>query len=120
MKRNKLDPRILKKLEEITKGKMTRASIRVALSEIRRDHPRLTLNAAAQVFARKRNSSIARWLKQEDRETLTTFKFEKITQGDGTKIYIITERDTLEKFQFASRSYVWPQGIYIPEPTEQT
>lgn len=42
-------------------------------------------------------------------------KVEKIIQSEGTKIYIITERDSGNKFQFASRSVVWPPGV--PSPT---
>lgn len=78
MRKTKLNRRILKKLVEMTKGEMTEHSIRNALSKIRREHPSLTLNAAGQIFARKRNSSVARWLKLEDRETLKTVKIEKI------------------------------------------
>lgn len=78
MRKTKLDQKILKKLVEITKGEMTEHSIRNALSKIRRENPSLTLNAAAQVFARKRHSSVARWLKPNDRETLKTLKIERI------------------------------------------
>ena len=38
-------------------------------------------------------------------------KVEKHKQTDGTTIYILTERDTENKFQFASRSIAWPPGI---------
>ncbi len=37
-------------------------------------------------------------------------KIEKKKQSDGTTIYIITERETKNKFQFASRSLAWPGG----------
>jgi hypothetical protein len=37
-------------------------------------------------------------------------KVEKKKHSDGTTIYILTNRDTLNKFQFASRSVVWPSG----------
>lgn len=37
-------------------------------------------------------------------------RVEKKKQDDGTTIYIITERSTGNKFQFASRSYAWPPG----------
>ena len=37
-------------------------------------------------------------------------KIEKKLQLDGTTIYIITDRDTEEVFQFASRSVVLPPG----------
>lgn len=37
-------------------------------------------------------------------------KVEKKKQSDGTTIYILTDRNTENKFQFASRSVVWPPG----------
>jgi len=37
-------------------------------------------------------------------------KVEKKKQSDGTKIYIITDRNTGDIFQLASRSIVWPSG----------
>lgn len=37
-------------------------------------------------------------------------KVEKKKQSDGTTIYILTNRDSGEKFQFASRSIAWPSG----------
>ena len=38
-------------------------------------------------------------------------KVEKKKQTDGTTIYILTDRSTGDKFQFASRSIAWPPGI---------
>ena len=38
-------------------------------------------------------------------------KVEKKKQTDGTTIYILTDRNTQDKFQFASRSIAWPPGI---------
>jgi hypothetical protein len=35
-------------------------------------------------------------------------KVEKIKQGEGSKIYILTDRNNGNKFQFATRSLVWP------------
>jgi len=37
-------------------------------------------------------------------------KVEKYKQSEGTTIYILTELNTGNKFQFASRSLVWPPG----------
>lgn len=37
-------------------------------------------------------------------------KVEKKKQSEGTTVYILTNRDTEEKFQFASRSVAWPSG----------
>jgi hypothetical protein len=37
-------------------------------------------------------------------------KVEKDERADGTTIYILTDRNTGDKFQFASRSMAWPAG----------
>ncbi len=37
-------------------------------------------------------------------------KVEKILRGSGTKIYIITDRNSGNKFQFASKGQIWPAG----------
>jgi len=39
-------------------------------------------------------------------------KAEKIKQTDDTKVYILTNKNTGEKFQFASRSLAFPPGIF--------
>lgn len=38
-------------------------------------------------------------------------KVEKKEQIDGSRIYILTDRNTGSKFQFASRSNAWPSGL---------
>lgn len=38
------------------------------------------------------------------------FLIEKMKRGDGTTIYTITDKKTQIKYQFASRSLVWPAG----------
>lgn len=78
MRKTKLNSRILRKLVDKIAGKMTEQSIRSALSRIRGKHPSLTLNAAAEVFAKKKGFSVARWLNDKDRETLKTIVVEKI------------------------------------------
>ncbi len=40
-------------------------------------------------------------------------KVEKKKQTDGSTIYILTNRDTENKFQFASRSIAWPPGYVL-------
>lgn len=40
-------------------------------------------------------------------------KIEKKKQSDGTKIYIITDKNTKEKFKFATRSLAWPPGYAL-------
>ncbi|PIN90248.1 hypothetical protein COU57_04020 [Candidatus Pacearchaeota archaeon CG10_big_fil_rev_8_21_14_0_10_32_14] len=58
--------------------------------------------------------------KYGDAETTTymniypDLKVEKYKEGDGTTIYILTDRNNPEsKFQFASRSVAWPPGYGI-------
>jgi len=63
-------------------------------------------------------NSIINWETQYGDAEVTTYmnyyhnlKVEKKEQLDGTKIYILTNRDSENKFQFTSRSYVFPPGI---------
>ena len=42
-------------------------------------------------------------------------KVEKKLQTDGTTIYILTDRNNQNKFQFASRSVAWPPGYGLNE-----
>lgn len=62
------------------------------------------------------NSIIGLETTEGDAETTTymnyyhDLKVEKQKQLDGTKIYILTDRNNDKKFQFASRSYVFPPG----------
>ena len=42
-------------------------------------------------------------------------KVEKKKQSDGSKVYILTDRNSGNKFQFASRSVAWPPGYGTEE-----
>ena len=64
------------------------------------------------------SGSIANWeARFGDSEIMTymssypSIKVEKKVQDDGTKIYILTNADTSEKFIFATKSYVIPVGV---------
>jgi len=63
-------------------------------------------------------SSIINWeARYGDSESLSfmmhypSLKIEKKLQSDGTTIYILTNKNTLDKFMFASRSVALPVGI---------
>lgn len=63
-------------------------------------------------------SSVSQWeARYGDSETLNymlyypSLKVEKKKQSEGTTIYILTDRDTNEKFYFASRSIAIPAGL---------
>ena len=65
-------------------------------------------------------NSILNWeASYGDAETTTymnyyhDLKVEKKKQSDGSTVYILTDRNTEEKFQFASRSVAWPPGYGI-------
>lgn len=78
MRKTQLNPKIINILKEKTKGKMSEQAIRNELSKIRREDPSLTLNAAAEIFAKKRDFSVARYFSDKDREVLKTIKIEKV------------------------------------------
>ncbi len=56
-----------------------------------------------------------------DSETMTymmyypALKVEKKKQAEGTTIYVLTNRETLDKFIFASKSVVFPPGVRVPQ-----
>ena len=63
-------------------------------------------------------SSISNWeARYGDSETMNymlyypSLKVEKKKQGDGTTIYILSDRASLDKFMFASRSVALPAGL---------
>lgn len=65
-------------------------------------------------------NSIINWETQYGDAEVTTYmdyyhnlKVEKKKQVDETTMYILTNRDSGDKFQFASRSYAFPPGIAI-------
>lgn len=69
------------------------------------------------------SSSILNWeARYGDSDPLTymlyypNIKVEKKKLGDGSTIYILTDRPTEQKFMFASRSFIWPAG-YLTPPT---
>ncbi len=62
-------------------------------------------------------TSILNWEARYGDSDITTYmtyypnvKVEKYKQGDGSTIYILTDRPTEDKFVFASRSLAWPAG----------
>lgn len=62
-------------------------------------------------------SSILNWEARYGDSDTTTYmmyypniKVEKLKQSDGSKIYILTARNTQDKFVFATRSLSWPAG----------
>lgn len=102
MKKPELNPRILKYLKEKLKGKVSEYTIQPAISRIRRKYPSLTLNAAAEVFARKYDESIQKFFNDRDRDSLKTKKIEKITiktqsPKKRSKLIIIARYETNDK-----------------------
>jgi hypothetical protein len=67
-------------------------------------------------------SSILNWEARYGDSDITTYmlyypniKAEKYKQGDGSKIYILTAKDTEDRFMFATRSLSWPAGYGFGE-----
>ncbi|MEM3576886.1 MAG: hypothetical protein QXX51_00310 [Candidatus Bathyarchaeia archaeon] len=99
MKKPELDPRIVQKIKR--KGKISEKTIRPAISKIRGDNPSLTLNAAAEIFAKKHGFSVSRYLNDKDRDALKSLQIEKIKVPVGKpksrkKIAIIANYDTTD------------------------
>tara|TARA_Y100000310_G_C20612220_1_gene778624 strand:+ start:644 stop:1489 length:846 start_codon:yes stop_codon:yes gene_type:complete len=83
----------------------------------RYDELKVNLNNNLYELVSIANSIISMEVRYGDSETTTymnyyhDLKVEKHKQTEGSTIYILTERDNGNKFQFASRSIAWPAGI---------
>ncbi|MCB2141231.1 hypothetical protein KQH27_00825 [bacterium] len=102
MSKSKLDPRIYEILKEKTKSSLKESSIRPSLSYIRQKYPFLTLNAAAEVFAKERGFNVTGYLTDEDRKTLTHLQFKPVqtikTSNNKKKIETIVSYETKNKW----------------------
>ena len=78
MRTPELDPRILKFLKEKLQGKISENTIQSAISRIRAKDPYLTLNASAEVLARKYDTSVQKFFNERDRDSFKTRKIERI------------------------------------------
>jgi len=73
--KKRLDPRLFEKIKSHPKIKLGPGAIRNAISEIRKENPGITLNAAAYEFARRRGGfSLWKSLGEEDRLSLQYLK----------------------------------------------
>lgn len=70
-----LNPKILTFLHQRL-GKPI-STIRSAISVLKREYPRSTLNAVAQIYARQHGESVLRLMSKEDKLTIPSVKFEK-------------------------------------------
>lgn len=100
MPKAKLNPKMLEILQR--KTKFSEQVIRNALSNIRSRYP-VTLNAAAHIYAQKKGiSGTARYLTEEDRNSLKGIEFKripiKIPQKRREKIIEIAKFETPNKF----------------------
>jgi hypothetical protein len=85
---DRLDPKIMEALVKRT-GKLAE-QIRPRLSELRRKHSGLTMNAAAQKYAQSHGTSIMSRLGAEDRQSLATVQ--AITQVSVSSVSKVDKR----------------------------
>lgn len=85
---DRLKPNILETL--VNKTGKTAESIRPRLSELRRKHSGLTMNAAAQIYAQKHGTSIMGKLDPADRHSLATVQ--SVTQVTVSSVSKVDKR----------------------------
>src|SRR3989344_2392422 len=85
---DRLNPKIMEVLVE--KTSKTAEQVRPLLSELRRKHSGLTMNAAAQIYAQSHGTSIMSKLGQEDRQSLATVQ--AITQVSVSSVSKVDKR----------------------------
>lgn len=67
-----LNPKIFEFLKKKLANTVAESTIRPAITRIRTKNPTLTLNAAAEIFARKYGTSVQRYWVPEDRPSYGT------------------------------------------------
>ena len=97
-----LDPRILNLLKDKLKGRMSEKSIPSAISRIRAKHPGLTLNASAEILARKYDFSVQKYFNDKDRDAFKSREIERIKiksprTNSERRIIVIAKYDSDDK-----------------------
>ncbi len=72
MVRQELNPKIFDFLKKKLENRIAESTIRPSITRIRAKNPTLTLNAAAEIFARKYGTSVQRYWSPEDRASYGT------------------------------------------------
>src|SRR3989338_5361216 len=112
---DRLNPNIMEVL--IKKTSKTTEQIRPRLSELRRKHSGLTMNAAAQIYAQSHGTSIMSKLGQEDRQSLATVQ--AITQVSVSSVSKVDKRtlninnSPIHNLSFGDRNQVGPRVVNI-------
>jgi len=78
MVKPELNPKIFEFLKKKLAGIVAESTIRPAITRIRAKNPTLTLNAAAEIFARRYNTSIQRYWHPDDRASYGTIIREEV------------------------------------------
>src|SRR3989304_8551101 len=80
MKKGELDSKILESLKRKLSGQVSEHTIQPAISRIRARYPFLSLNAAAEIFARRYHTSVQKYFNDKDREAYGTFNGMRVTK----------------------------------------
>ncbi|OGZ05936.1 MAG: hypothetical protein A2845_04000 [Candidatus Lloydbacteria bacterium RIFCSPHIGHO2_01_FULL_49_22] len=118
---DRLNPKIIVILE--AKLGKTAEQIRPRLSELRRKHSGLTMNAAAQMYAMSHNTSIMGKLDVEDRQSLATVQ--AITQVSVSSVSKVDKRtlninnSPIHNLSFGDRNQVGQSVVNIDNSLEK-
>jgi translation initiation factor 1 (eIF-1/SUI1) len=99
---------------------MSEKSIPSAISRIRARHPALTLNASAEVLARKYDFSVQKFFSPKDREVFKSIEIEKVKiksreRGKNRKVTVIAHydsKDTMLKRHLDEINKTYSSGCY--------
>src|SRR5690348_12844343 len=83
---NKLNKNLLTKIMTNANVKASEQVVRNKLSEIRRDHAGVTLNAAGHLYAQSKGFSLMKYLDDEDRRSLQYVKNTVLTETSKSHI----------------------------------
>lgn len=112
---DQLNPKIMEAL--VKKTHKAAKNIRPRLSEIRREHSGLTMNAAAQRYAEAHGTSVMTWLDKEDRKSLATVQaFRQVNVSSISKVDKRTLNITnspIHNLSFGDRNHISQTAVAL-------
>ena len=119
MGRPELNPRIFEFLKKKLEGRIAESTIRPEITRIKANNPSLTLNAAAEIYARKHGITVHRYLDNNDRESYGTIVREEVdasNKASSSKVLHAVKAKTIRRKWAAS---VMSKGTAIVENVEE-
>jgi hypothetical protein len=119
MGKQELNPRIFEFLKTKLAGAVAESTIRPAITRIRAKNPSLTLNAAAEIYARKHGTTVHRYLDANDRASYGTILREEVGTSSRSSTIKPTYAGRAQNLKRKQNANLTLKGTVIMEKVEE-